>query len=392
MSLSFEPFALWHAARHSRANPAAPLVVQAGGRVVGADPAARRSGIEIGMGLSAARARSAELRELPAASPELRSAWRGLLTRLHAFTPRLDPAAPGVVYLQLDEPTAGEVAAAFDARAGAAACREHARLLSLASRPGRIRSGGAAAVARLPLRVLRGLGIAAADLQRLSWLGLERLGELQSWSPAQLGALFGPGGAAVIRCLHGPFEAHIPLFTPPATVGAHFAFDDPACEPARLEPVLGLLVRRAAAQLGDRAAGHLTVRAVAEGIDFQATRIAKSPLRAEAPLERLARLALADSGAQPLGIDEIALELGGLLRPSRQEGLWRRRERLEQAVTEVERRYPGGVLRIERGDPFALAFEHRTRLTPWRSGVEEHAFETDTGRGRSAQRIAESRG
>lgn len=396
VSLSFEPFALWHARRHTPALAGTPLIAVAQGRVVAADPLARSAGIELGMSRAGARARSAALHEVAAGGPDLESAWRGVVMELYALTPRLEPATPGVVSTRLGETEGRAAAAAFGIRAGAARNREHARLLAIAARPGTLRDGGATAVAQLPLAALRGIGVAPATLQRLAWLGLERIGELQSWSATQLAAFFGPGAAPVVRHLHGPFEEGVPLFVPPATVRARLSFDEPAAEPALLEPALARLASAVAAQLGDRVAGRLTLQAEAQGIAFSASRVAKLPLRDPAAIERSARLALADCGAQPLGIDELHLELGELTRPGRQGGLWPQRERIERAVAEVERRYPGCLLRVEAGDPYALAFEHRARLVPW-SGERpaeggKRAGESGRDRRRSAQRVAEPRG
>jgi hypothetical protein len=394
VSLSFEPFALWWA-RHADPDGAAttPYIALTGERVVACDAAARRAGITIGMGRAAARARSAELREVAATSPELDSAWRGLLMELYDHTPWLEAIALGAVVLRLDPAEARQLAAERGARAGAAESREHARLLALAARPGRLRAGGAAEVERLPLLLLRGLGVAAGTLERLRWLGLERLGELQRWSPGQIGALLGPEGNEVLRHLHGPYRDDVPPFHPPAGIRCHLAFDDGACEPAVLDPALTQLANAAAAQLGDRAAGRLTLHADAQGIVFRSARIAKGPLSDPGTIARLARLALTACGAQPLGIDELTLELSELHRPAHQGALWPRRERLERAVTGVERRFPGSLLRIEALDPHALAFEHRARLTPWRSeGGEQRARRADQDRGRTPQRVAQPRG
>jgi nucleotidyltransferase/DNA polymerase involved in DNA repair len=392
VSLSFEPFALWWA-RRSNLDGTAPHVALAGERVVACDAAARRAGIVPGMGRTAARARSTELQEVAAAAPELDSAWRGLLMELYDHTPWLEATALGVVALRLNPAEALQLAADRRARAGAAESREHARLLALAAHPGRLRAGGAAEVERLPLLLLRGLGVAAGTLERLRWLGLERLGELQRWSPGQIGALLGPEAPEVLRHLHGPYRYDVPPFRPPASIRSRLAFDDAACEPAVLEPALMQLANTAAAQLGDRAAGILTLHADVQGIAFRAARVAKVPLRDPGTIARLAYLALTECGAQPLGVDGLILELSELHRPAHQGALWPQRERLDRAVSGVERRFPGSLLRIETLDPYALAFEHRAHLTPWRlEGGKQRARRADQDRGRTPQRVAQPRG
>jgi nucleotidyltransferase/DNA polymerase involved in DNA repair len=79
---------------------------------------------------------------------------------------------------------------------------------------------------------------------------------------------------------------------------------------------------------------------------------------------------LADSHAQPLGIEALSIELSGLTRLAKQGTLWPRKERLEEAVAAVEARFPRAILKLVEDDPYALASEHSVRFVVRSSGEE----------------------
>ncbi len=368
VALSLEPFALWQAQWQAPERTARPLVAIEEGRVRHRNRSAGRRGIEVGMSLAGARAQAPEVAVLEAASPTLESAWRSWLTTFWRLTPRLESARVGLAFLELSELEARQLATNYGARVGAGSSLEQARLRALAAHPGKPRLRGP--LSALPSYLLRGLGLAPASVQRLRWLGVERLGQLLEWTPAQLEAFLGPEAPPLIRHLFGPFRQRVGLFTPPEVLSAHHDFEEAATEPYQIGPTLERLCRRLEQQLGDRAGRRLTVRASAQGLAFNASRLGKHTLRRSEPLQRLAGLALADTGAQPLGLDRLTLELTELTRPNDQGALWRRRERLEAAVRVVEARFPGATLRLEARDPHALAHEHAFALVRTADGEE----------------------
>ena len=170
--------------------------------------------------------------------------------------------------------------------------------------------------------------------------------------------------------LYGPYRTYLGRYQLPPRLSAQIAFDEPECEPFKLHPALARLCADLAARLGDKAASRLTVSALGQGLEYRATRLAKTPLREPAQLERLALLALEDTQAQPLGIDALTVTLSGLSRPAEQGSLWPRKERVAFAVEVVEARFPGSLLKLVQDDPYSLASEHTIRFVAHSTGEE----------------------
>jgi protein ImuB len=385
VAASFEPFALWLAEHERPEWRIKPLVSVQRDRVVGLSPAAKRAGLRLGMSLAGARQQAPELEVVEADGPHLQAAWESLVLEASAVSLRFEPLRVGVLAFEGEKLDARQFAAAYRVRVGVSSSLERAQLLAVSSYAGRTREGGNANEAdllmRMPLRLLRGLGLGEKALTRLRWLGIERVGQLLTWPRSQLLAFLGAEGEGVARALFGPFRNHLQRFTPPPRVSATLSFDKPACEPAQLIPALAHLVAETVRALGDRAASLVTVKAEAAGIRSGATRRAKEPLNDARRLLEPALLALADTKAAALGIDGLTLELGGLRRGGVQEGLWRQREELRAAITAVSERFPTGLLRLVEVDAYAFEPERRFELrrvhtgepVPWRevSGAPE---------------------
>ncbi len=381
--VSVEPFALW-AHRWDRtlrddaapdaARNAAPLACSDDGqRVAYADGAARAAGVEAGMSVAGARQRAPDLVVLPAAGPEIDAAWETFLNDLLALSPRVAPLRTGVAALAGDARDAEQAAERLGGRVGAAATIEEAWLLAYLAEPGRAR-----AVApdddpwRLldpaPAYLLGGLGLSPASRERLAWLGVDTIGALRRWTGAQLLAYLGEEGRALAPALHGPRRDRLPYRPPPDVIAVDHAFDDPAREPAELEPVLRRLVDDAAHRLGERSAERLRIVVAAAGLRSDATRRAKAPLRDPIRLARLARHALADTGLTPLGIEELRLELSGLARRATPGELWAQRRRRYEAARAVHARFPGQARAFALHDPDGLRARLRWRLHDLASG------------------------
>ncbi len=223
-------------------------------------------------------------------------------------------------------------------------------------------------------------------MDNFGWLGLERVGELRAWSKTQAAAYLGRAGKEVLPYLFGPYRTQLGRYTSPPRLTASVAFDEPQMEPCVVQPVLGRLCAELATRLDDRAGSRLTVVAVSQNLVYRATRIAKTPLRELAQLERLALLALGDTQAQPLGIDTLTVTLSGLSRPAEQGSLWPQKERAAFAVEVVEARYPGAILKLSQGDPYALASEHRFHFTSRSTGEEVSRAERPTAAERHDRR------
>jgi protein ImuB len=338
-----------------------PLAVHRGGRVVAVSPLARKLGARPGMALEAAQARVASLLALPYPS-QAEAAWRSLLRELHALTPWVEPQGAGIAFLRLTPEEARLLAQGYGARVGVAPWREVALLAAWAAREGEARvvaegeEGGF--LDRLPLHLLRGVGLTPEGLARLRLLGLGRVGELRAWKPHQVAAYL-PEGRALLPFLHGPWRREVAPFPEEAALEAHLSLHPPA------EASLGLLAHlagRLARGLAGRAASRVEVEAVGQGLRFRGEHLAKVPIGDEGGMRLALELALRKSGALGLPLEEVRARALGLFRPSRQEGLWRRAgEGLEAVVA----RFPGVFFRVEVVDLEALAPEWGFRLVPW---------------------------
>ncbi len=211
---------------------------------------------------------------------------------------------------------------------------------------------------------------------------MKRAGELRSWSKVQAAAYLGKPGKGLLPYLYGPYRTQLGRYRPPPRLAARAAFDEPQCEPFAVQPALERLCADVATRLGDRAASRLTVTVLAQGLEHRATRVAKTPLRQLAQVERLARLALEDTQAQPLGIDTLTITLSGLSRPAEQLGLWPQKERVAFAIEVVEARYPGALLKLVPDDPYSLASEHNVRFIARSTGEEVALAPNPTARER----------
>ena len=368
----FTPFALWHALRLEAGFKDKPLVALKNNKVVEVSDVARRVSALPGMSLDGARSRCSDLVVIETNDATLQHAWDDVVSQLYAFTDRLEPVGPGLVFLDIHEADARLIADSFQARIALADDQEHAHLKALAPVTEELviekcrnpRSPRHAEVKGLPVAVLKEVGLSKKSVERLRWLGVETVGELQRWSRAQLASYFGKESETVIRYLKGPYRTSVARYLPPVTLTASHSFDDTAVEPWQWEPVLLHLVTRLQSQLGDRAAARLTLTADSTGLAFGATRVSKEALRGVSSLLGQAHLALADSGVQGLGIDKLVLTLSGLYRPSTQGALFGGREDVVRAVKVVEARFPGALLRFEELNPYFPLAEFSHRLVP----------------------------
>ncbi|MDZ7799763.1 MAG: hypothetical protein U5K81_03070 [Trueperaceae bacterium] len=338
----------------------APLACSEDGRTVAhADAAARAAGVREGMTLAGARQRLPALRVLPAAGPEVDAAWEAFLDGMHAVSPRVVAIRSGVVAFEGDAHDAAAFAERTGARVGGADTVEEAHLSSYLSPPGRtaILPRGEDPWDRLdaaPLYLLGGVGLSPAERARLAWLGVDTIGALRRWRPAQLRAFLGEDGRTLEPVLHGPRTDRVPPRRPPPVITAGHAFEEAAREPRELDPILARLVQRAADALGERSAERVRVTATAAGLHSDATRRAKQPLREERRLLGLARLALHDTQLVPLGVDAVQIELSGLAHRNQPGELWPQRRRRAEAARAVHARFPGQARRFVLHDPDAL--------------------------------------
>lgn len=400
-ALVLEPLELWWARRLRPEWQRAPLVAVEGNRVLHATPEARREGVTPGMSLAGANLRSGALQVTEVSEAELQAAWESVLRELYGLTPFLDGARRGRALLGISAAEARMVAEAYDSPVGHAGGREIAELAALSTRPGRCRvlpvGSEAIFLGRLPLRFLRGVGLSDYLLRRLGWLGLSSVGELAGWRKGQLKEFLGAEADLLLPYLHGPWRERLPLAQPPRALRRTVRFEEPLFEPGPLEAVLGRLALALEEALAGRAAGRLTLAAEVGGAELRATRFAKKPLRAARDMVSLAQLALADTGAAPVGIEALTLELPEPVRIARQGRLWPARERREAAWEELLTRFPRAAVEVEWLDPYAEAADlawrwHRPAAGEERSAEQERRQPAEVARepaGRESRSLPE---
>ena len=374
MCLLAEPFPLWQAAWERPELRDQPLAAVRRGRVIYVSSAAKKLGVVAGESVLSARTKVPDLEATEAYSPHLQAEWEGLVEEIAGLTQTLEAPIQGRLLIELEEADAVQLAQAYGMRAGGAASVEVAHLSAIVSSPGVLRftppEREGSFVRQLPLYVLRALGLKRDAVQRLGWLGVERVGQLQEWKRNQLEAYLGKEARPLLPYLYGPHRTKLSCYSPPLRVAASHTYEDAVSEPHALHPILEQLSSQLAEALGSRAAHRLTLAASAQGLELKAVRIAKTPLNDAGTVYRLALLALEETNAQALGIDSLRLELSSLSRPSAQGMLWRQKENREKAIRTVSERFPDALLRLEETDPYALASEYRYTFVSLQTGEE----------------------
>jgi len=347
-----------------------------------ASAVAKALGIKAGSSLASALTKATDLEVVASASPYLTASWERLVEELSGLTNTLESPSLGRLFMDLEPSDAAQLAETYRVRVGMAETVEVATLAAFISSPGKVRvvtpDRQDALLGALPLYVLKGVGLSQKALDDFGWLGLERVGELRSWSKTQAVAYLGRTGKEVLPYLFGPYRTQLGRYQLPPRLTAQVVFDEPQSEPFVLYSALGRLCADLAARLGDRAASRLSVNVQSQGLTFNAARLPKQPPMHADALFRLALLTLEDTHAQPLGIETLSVTLGGLSRPAEQGSLWPQKERAAFAVEVVEARYPGAILKLSQGDPYALASEHRYYFTLRSTGEEVSRAERPT--------------
>jgi len=376
-----------HAAAY---RPRGPLVVRRGGRVAGCCGVARALGVAPGWTVDRA------LRVVPTAvvvshKPRLiRTFEESVRARAHALTPFLEEAAPGLLYLGVDQPEGlAELAEALSARVGVAASRRLARVVAAATPPGTLRMADGAAtdvLAQVPTPVLGRLGIADSTIERLQLFGLRTVDEVAKLTRRHLLRQFGAEGRALHALLAPGDEPPLTAYQPPPSVQVVLDIDPPVCEPTGLDGALEEALRDGRRALGARRAQRVQVRltlrppthaGAKEPLRCTADRLLHTATAEATPLRRaLRRLvytllkqeAPGAAGDRARGaVTQLAIELGGLTEAKAAQGhLFAERPAAQQAVAAVEARYPGAMLHVQAQDTGFFP-ESRYALVPVRS-------------------------
>lgn len=338
---------------HENSNP---KVTAEHGKITRLCPMAVEAGLQIGMAVTLACIQVPSLQVLPESSVETAQLWSTLLQDLYLHAECIEPLQEGQVLLIVRETDARQLAHHHQAKAGMAPTREISQLAAHQSRCGEVLhvTDVEGFFKQTPISALFAVGVQPATTERLSWLGLRTVSDLQKWTRSQIQHCFGEEARGVLRLL---FEKHtwVARYALPRRVTKTFTFHQDTHEMKDITPVLHLLSEHLLAALGKLQPRRVTVAARTVGGDVFAGRILKEPLMDTRSLQRILLLTLMDTHTLPLGIQRIQVDLSDLHLPAGQDGLFPKRPTLQQAARRVEERYPGSTFHYSVQDPYTQA-------------------------------------
>jgi nucleotidyltransferase/DNA polymerase involved in DNA repair len=344
------------------------VIILEGRRVRGTCEQARKAGVRIGDAIDRARGLcpSAVMAQLEVSA--LQAAWEAALETLYKVTPWLETPRLGLAFAAgLGALEAEALASELDIRVGASSSRGSAWLASIASSRGkaRVETSETTFLARVPVYLLRGIGVGEEVIKRLELFGLKTLGDItERTTPKSLEAQFGKEARALIALLRGGDSSPVALYSPPSSVKTAWVFDPPALEPHEIEPILTPLLARAIGELGGLYVGTVTVTletmlgaSTARQVLKQYTQNAKVLLLA---LERLTRTVMTG-----LEVSRLEILFSDLIRPTPvQSSLFGSFERpdVQKAIQVVHQHFPEKIGRLEIHRPKAVLSEERFRF------------------------------
>lgn len=339
----------------SQQKPDQPLLVVRGSRILGCNMAARSLGLQPGQPLARAlqlfpgvQVRSFEATQLSAALEEA--------ARLaYTYSPRveLDPAGwlwvAGLTPMQVNQ-----LAQQLQLAAGSAPSRSSAQLAALGTPAGNghLVENELHLVAQTPLEALQNLDFAPTLLERLRLFGLVYLGDLHrhNLSQRQLEAQFGREGRRLYQIVHGQQTQPVQVYREAEVLEGHCILEQPARDPGECQSSLAQLAQQLAQRLQNRRAWRVGLQVhTPQGLRYRYRLLGQASSEAGV-LERVARRLLQELALEGSEIEALTLRLGQLERPpGSQTLLWggQQRSQLHQAIQQIERHYPGALLRLE---------------------------------------------
>lgn len=161
-------------------------------------------------------------------------------------------------------------------------------------------------------------------------------------------------------------------------------------EPYQLFPVIDWLASELTDQLADRVAYRLQLTAQAAGLAFSGSRLSKLPLHDARTITHQAQLALQDSGVSGLWVEQLPLELAGVVREATQLSLLQQRAQLSHAVKVVSERFAGSLFIYQEVNSYMPITEVQFRKQFL--GQEGGGDEAAQNRGHQPERHAHTRG
>ncbi len=356
------------AVRRFEPTATAPVVVLEGRKVGGACELARKAGVRLGDPLERVRGLcpSAMIAQLEVSA--LSAAWEAALAALYKVTPWIEAPRMGLAFAAgLGALEAEALAAELDLRVGVASGRGAAWLAALACSRGkaRLEPDEQGFLARVPVYLLKGIGVGAAMIEKLELFGLRTLGDVvERTTPKSLEAQFGKEAQRLIALLRGGDATPVPLYNPPISVRISWVFDPPALEPFEIMPILTPLLTRAAIQLGNLQAGTVTVTLETALGASSARQVLKHYTQNQKTL-LLALERLTQNLVSGLEVLQLEVVLSDLVRPVPvQASLFGHLERpdVREAIRVVHQHFPEKIGRLEIHRPKASLPEQRFRF------------------------------
>jgi impB/mucB/samB family len=347
-----------------------PVVVLQGRRVIGACARARKSGVKPGDAVDRVRTLCPEAALAQLEPSALSAAWDAALELMYRVTPWIESVRPGMAYLAgLNALDAEALTSELGLRIGVATARGSALLAALAARGQgtRVVKDEAAFLSSVPVYLLRGAGIPAEVVERLTLFGLRTLGDvLMRVTPQQLERQFGKDAAPLWSLVTGGDARPVPLFNPVSHLQASWVFEPPALEPHDWGSILEYLVDGLIERLEKLLVGTVTLTLVTALGEASARQILKCYSRERKTLIQAAQRLLleAHSGIE---FERLTLVFSDLLRPTPyQESLFGALERpnVREAIKLVHQHYPDRLGKLEIVRPNAPLRQQRFKFTP----------------------------
>lgn len=202
-------------------------------------------------------------------------------------------------------------------------------------------------LSRFSVDLLVELGYPERLPEQLRLFGYDRLGSLESLTRRHLEGQFGKDGAALHALLHPAPDVPIGLYVLPPSREASFEPEE-ALEPGAAAPLLRMLARQAAQELGELRSQRLVIELhVARRRDPRtASRLLPEPHRDPETLARFAIRLLDEVVEAGDRVERVVLRLEALRSPTvTQASFFDLRPALLGAVRRVHRRYPEAIRR-----------------------------------------------
>jgi hypothetical protein len=346
------------------------VVVLQGRRVAGACARARKSGVKLGDAVDRVRTLCPEAALAQLEPSALSAAWDAALELMYRVTPWIESVRPGMAYLAgLNALDAEALASELGLRIGVSSARGSALLAALAARGQgtRVVKDEAEFLSSVPVYLLRGAGIPAEVVERLTLFGLRTLGDvLMRVTQGQLERQFGKDAAPLWSLVTGGDARPVRLFNPASNLQASWVFEPPALEPHDWQAILEHLVDTLIEHLEKLLVGTLTLTLITALGEASARQILKCYSRERKTLIQAAQRLLleAHSGIE---FERLTLVFSDLLRPTPyQEGLFGALERpnVREAIKLVHQHYPDRLGKLEIVRPNAPLRQQRFKFTP----------------------------